>query len=138
MHRSICVYVFVKVMVVPNFKGATFINDGVFPQELIDKQFTFGAKLELTRRITVSFGPEDSDRHDIAKGTATFVEGYDGILPRVKFSATCELKCRYDKSTEKSTGPRCRIRLTCLERFKQCARACFGIDVMSRVSKRVR
>ena len=58
-------------------------------QALIDKGFSVGVRIELTKRITGMFGPKD-ERHDVAVGTTAQVSGYVSGRVICNFSVKCK------------------------------------------------
>ena len=82
----------IQVLTPCNFIDHKFVKTN--NEELVKKGFMIGAKVELTRRITVEFGP-DAFRKDIVKSTTAFIKGIVDGMPVVTFSATVG-KQKYD------------------------------------------
>jgi hypothetical protein len=78
-----------KVLAPANFENHKFVKTNC--AKLLDNGFSIGAKIMLTKRITVEFGPRKF-RKDLSKGVVGFIAGIVDDWPVVEFSTIVDKK----------------------------------------------
>ena len=69
------------MLVAVNFDKDKFVKTGI--EELAKVGFVVGSKVEVVKRFTVSYDPEDTYKYrkDVTVGTELFIKGYAGAAP---------------------------------------------------------